>query len=362
MPNQFCRYLSNGYSFRITGNNGVRVKPCCLYRSSGILLSPDLSKDRLEKFNTITDWTPECNRCHVLEQAGHPSLRLSGIDWIADNEASSDPVSVDIHLDNECNAACVICDKDSSSLWLKENQKLNNQPVKFYSDKTIIDQSINEIVKTVSLDKIKYIKFFGGEPLFTDTHLRFLKHVSNPSQITLHYTTNGSIYPNDETLSMWRNFKTVIFAASIDGIEEQFDYVRWPLPWHKVSDNLLRIKNNPDIWNVMFRIEFTVNFLNAYYFDRVETWVSENLATNSGGDKTEINLHPCLEIWDLTKMPTSIKNLVLTKYPSTHLIHKLISNLPQPLPLQQWQDFVNTWDARRNNSWKTAFPDLVELI
>jgi hypothetical protein len=161
---------------------------------------------------------------------------------------------------------------------------------------------------------------------------------------------------------MWRNFKTVIFAASIDGIEQQFDYIRWPLPWHKVSDNLLRIKHNPDIWNVMFRIEFTVNFLNAYYFDRVATWVSENLATNSSGDKTEINLHPCWGIWDINKMSPGIKNLILTKYPDTHAIYKMVNNMPQPLTLHEWQDFVTTWDARRNNSWKTAFPDLVDLI
>ena len=361
MSNQFCKYLSNGYSFRTTENNSVRVKPCCFYKDNGILLSPNLLKDRLKKFNTITDWTPECNTCHVLEQSGQQSLRQTGIDWIAD-DASLDPVSVDINLDNECNAACVTCDKYSSSLWLKENQKLNNTQVKFYRNKTIIDQSINEIVKIISLDKIKYIKFSGGEPLFTDTHLRFLKHVLTPSQVTLHYTTNGSIYPNDETLAVWRNFKTVIFAASIDGIKEQFNYIRWPLPWNKVSDNLLRIKHNPDIWNVMFRIEFTVNFLNAYYFDRVETWVSENLATNSGGDKTEINLHPCWGTWDINKMSPSIKNLILAKYPSTHIIHKMINNLPLPLTLSNWKDFVNTWDARRNNSWKTAFPDLVDLI
>jgi len=362
MPNQFCRYLSNGYTFVINRDYEIGVKPCCLYHSKGISLGPNLLKDRLEKFATKTDWPLECHRCRVLERAGQQSLRQSSIDWIDDNETSSDPVSIDIQLDTECNAACVICNEYASSLWTKQKQKLNNQQVKFYSNTTIIDQSIDKIVKTVSLDKVKYIKFFGGEPLFTDTHLKFLKHISNPGQVTLHYTTNGSIYPNDETLAMWRNFKTVIFAASIDGIQEQFDYIRWPLPWHKVSDNLLRIKHNPDIWNVMFRIEFTVNFLNAYYVDRMETWVSENLATNSAGDKTEINFHPCTGIWDINKMSPGIKNLILTKYPSTHLIHKMINNLPQPLALHDWKEFVNTWDPRRKNSWQTAFPDLVELI
>jgi hypothetical protein len=40
----------------------------------------------------------------------------------------------------------------------------------------------------------------------------------------------------------------------------------------------------------------------------------------------------------------------------------MVNNMPQPLTLHEWQDFVTTWDARRNNSWKTAFPDLVDLI
>ena len=61
-------------------------------------------------------------------------------------------------------------------------------------------------------------------------------------------------------------------------------------------------------------------------------------------------------------MPEGIKNLILTKYPNNHVIHRMISILPQSLPLDQWQDFVDIWDAKRKNSWKTAFPELSELI
>lgn len=363
MPNQFCRYLSNGYSFNINKRNKINVKPCCWYRNDPIPLTQDLLENRLQKFNTVTDWNQGCQACYELEQAGQPSLRQSGPDWIADDVTSMDPVSIDIHLDHECNAACVICDEKSSSLWLKEKQKLNSQRVQFYSDKTAINQAIDNIIKTVSLEQVKYIKFFGGEPLFTDTHLRFLKHISNPSQVTLHYTTNGSIYPNDETLAVWRNFKTVIFAASIDGIQEQFDYIRWPLSWQKVSDNLLRIRNNKDIWNVMFRIEFTVNFLNAYYFDQVEKWVADNLATGRDGDKTDLNLHQCYDSsWAPESMPESVRKLILSKYPPTHIIHNFVKNLPEPTSLSPWQEFVAKWDSRRGNNWKEAFPELAGLI
>jgi hypothetical protein len=38
-----------------------------------------------------------------------------------------------------------------------------------------------------------------------------------------------------------------------------------------------------------------------------------------------------------------------------------VANLPLAPTLSEsepWKDFINTWDSRRNNSWKTAFPDL----
>jgi sulfatase maturation enzyme AslB (radical SAM superfamily) len=359
MPNQFCRYLSNGYSFSINGNS-VNVRPCCLY-DKAVPLTLQLLQDRKLESDAIVDWTDNCSLCKILENAGQQSLRQTSADWISDT-ATFDPVTLDINLDSECNAACVMCNEHSSSLWSKENAKLNGKTIAIKKDDQAIDQAIDQIVKSVSLEQVKYVKFFGGEPLFTDTHLKFLQHIPHPENVTLHYTTNGSIYPNQQTLDSWKQFKTVIFAASIDGIKEQFDYVRWPLPWHKVSENILRLRNNSNVWNVMFRIEFTANFLNAYYYDRVEQWMHDNLETNLGGDQTEINIHQCWGEWAIEKMPMGIRQLIMEKYTADHRIYKLVSNLPTPPSLETWQNFVKTWDQRRNNQWQQAFPDLAQYL
>jgi len=361
-PNQFCRYLSNGYSFKITNGSSVEVSPCCFFKNK-IPLDSQTMENRRITCDSINDWTDACSRCKILEDAGQQSLRQTGPDWISHNEITQDPISVDIRLDNECNAACVICSESDSTLWKKENLKLHDKKIKIVDNSNSVNKSIDLIINTVSLEKLKYVKFFGGEPLFTDTHLRFLKHIPNPSQVTLHYTTNGSIYPNGEVLDAWKKFKVIIFAASLDGIEEQFDYVRWPLPWNKVSNNLIRLRENTDIWNVMFRVEFTANFLNAYYYDRLEQWIDKNLSHNLSGDKTEINIHQCCGgIWDMDKMPLEIRHTIIKKYPSTHIIRQLVENLPQPTTLNSWKNFVSTWDQRRNNSWQQAFPDLVPYL
>ena len=278
MPNQFCRYLSNGYSFNITRNNSVVVGPCCFYKNK-LQFDLNLLQARKLEFESIVGWTNNCSTCQTLEKAGQQSLRQNSTDWIDDLESSQDPIAVDIHLDNECNAACVTCNKYSSSLWEKETLKLQNKIIKINKDDDAINKIINQIVDTVSLEKLKYVKFFGGEPLFTDTHLKFIKHIPYPDQVTLHYTTNGSIYPNNEVLNTWKKFKAVIFAASLDGVEEQFDYVRWPSRWSKVSKNLIRLKENKDVCNLIFRVEFTANLLNTYYFDQLENWIKKKKAT-----------------------------------------------------------------------------------
>jgi hypothetical protein len=362
MTNQFCKYLSNGYSFNITKNNSVEVGPCCFYKNK-IPLDSQLLENRKIMFESVTDWTDNCAVCKTLEDAGQQSLRQTGPDWITDAENSQDVISMDIHLDNECNAACVTCRESSSTLWKKENLKLHNKKIKIITNEKLVDEIIDRITSTTSLEKLKYVKFFGGEPLFTDTHLKLIQHIPNPSQVTLHYTTNGSIYPNDEVLSAWKPFKVVIFAASLDGIGEQFDYVRWPLLWNKVSNNLIRLRENRDICNLMFRVEFTANFLNAFYYDRLEQWIEKNLPANLGGDKTEINVHHCWGgTWDLDKMPLKIRQEIIKKYPLNHRIRRLVENLPCPTQLESWRNFVSLWENRRNNSWQQAFPELLKYL
>ena len=363
MPNNFCRYLSNGYSFTLKANNALTVKPCCWF-AKDIVVDSNLLENRKILFDSISDWTPECNKCQKLEKFGQQSLRQTGADWIPNSINSQDPVTVDIHLDNECNAACVTCSQANSTLWVKENLKIQNKKITIKPEPPT-DHAIEKLVSSVNLGNVKYIKFFGGEPLFTDTHLKFLSQIPHPEQVTVHYTTNGSIYPSLEVLNVWKKFKLIIFAVSLDGVEEQFDYTRWPLKWSKVSNNLLKIKNNKNIQNLMFRVEFTANLLNTYYFDRLESWVQQNLATNQWGDKTDLNVHFCFgSAWDLDKMPRSIQNLVIEKYSKDHVIHKMVANIKPAVSFNQntWQNFVATWDTRRNNSWKTAFPDLIDYI
>lgn len=362
MPNSFCNLLSNGYSFTIDrASNSLQVGPCCFHKKKISVDAQVLQRHR-DQFDSVKDWTLACENCRLLESSGQQSLRQTGKDWIPVHAPAQAAVMIDVNLDIECNAACVICNDRKSSLWQRENQKFFkiNDAVNHCTQR--IDTHIDTIVQTISFDHVTYIKFFGGEPLFTDTHIKFLERIPHKENVTVHYTTNGSIFPNEQVMEIWSKFKTIIFAASIDGIEQQFDYVRWPLPWTKVSQNLLRIKC-ARMHNVIFRIEFTANLLNTYYFDRLENWVEQNFKTNEFGDKTEINIHHCVDSeFALEYMPKSLRELIIQKYGTTHILSKMVSTARLSSDFSQFWLFVDRWDSRRNNDWRASFPELVPYI
>ncbi len=361
MPNTFCNLLSNGYSFSKDKNSNLTVSPCCLHTKK-IIVDKNLVQQHRSNFGNITDWTDSCAHCHVLEKSGQQSLRQTGPDWIPAGVENQSAVMIDINLDTECNAACVICGEHSSSLWKSENKKFHKIKEKTNKSTQLVDDYIDLIVDTTPLDDVRYIKFFGGEPLFTDTHIKFLEKIKNPGNVTVHYTTNGSIFPKNQVQQVWNRFKTVIFAVSIDGIDKQFDYVRWPLTWTKVSGNLIQLKER-NIHNLMFRVEFTANLLNTYYYDKLEQWVSLNLSANNFGDKTEISVHHCFNsAFALESMPLAVMDLIKEKYGPQHVIYELVKNSKKTQKIDEFWNFVNRWDPWRKKAWQECFPDLVPYI
>lgn len=361
MSNKFCRFLSNGLAlWNNATTDQVYVAPCCHFKNRktvDLSIAGSLSKARFE-FNQISDWTDYCVNCKQLETAGIQSLRQSSFEWISDSD-SNNIHQFDVRADINCNAACVICNPSSSTLWIKEYNKLFNKTIPI--DTVSSESKIKKIVDSVNLESLNYIKFYGGEPLFTDTHLQLLRQIKNPEKITLQYTTNGSIYPKDEVLALWDKFKLVLFCISADGIEQQFNYIRWPLKWDKLKNNLFKLRENAPV-NVMFRFEYTVNFLNAFYFKEFEDWVNTNFSSNRLGDLVEINIHPYYGFdWNIEKVSNQLYDRIIKKYGQDHKLPKLVSQYKHNEDLKNWRTFVNRWDSVRQHKWQDAFPDLVDL-
>jgi sulfatase maturation enzyme AslB (radical SAM superfamily) len=291
-----------------------------------------------------------------MEMSNMPSFRQSSFDIIPET-TNGDPIAIDINLDIECNAACIICNASASSLWQKELDKKN---IVYPLMPVLTTEQIDDVLDKIDFSRVQRIKFFGGEPLFTDTHLKVLNKIPNPKQCDIWYTCNGSIIPKDEVFKTWSQFKLVYVEVSIDAVGNQFNYIRWPLVWDKVENNLLRlIEEVPS--NVLFRINHTLNPFNVFYYDRLLAWVNKKFATNRQGDPTEINVHPCWGKWDLAKTPQALRDVIAQKYLGQN-IEQLLSNTKLDTNLIPIKKFIDTWEGRRKNSWKETFPEIVEYF
>ena len=235
----FCRFLSNTYHFSYDN-----VKPCCWIentpRTQVNILDLNGIQEKFKVLQEIDDWIPECKYCHDLEKAGTGSPRTNANKEPIFNldDEPGDAIKIELQIDDNCNAACLMCGTWNSSTWQQYEVKTRKSKELSYRWKTTIDERVETITSIIDFNKTKQVHFFGGEPFNTDTQLKMLKLMNHPENIKLVYVTNGSVFPCDETIALWKKFKNVVVAFSIDGIEEQFDYLRWPLRWDQVKVNL----------------------------------------------------------------------------------------------------------------------------
>lgn len=348
MKNTFCKFLSNGASISAENKNLV-VKPCCWSTHK-----TDLSNIANPYWKSIDTWTPGCDVCHQQELSGIHSFRQSSFDIV--HTDTENIAALDIMLDMTCNAACVICGPHYSTTWATQYNKFK---IPITSVDYNFDQNLQEIFANIDLTNLQRIKFFGGEPLLTDTHIRVLEKITNAKNCDIWYTTNGSIIPDQRTLDLWSNFRLVFVEISIDGIDQQFEYIRWPLPWEKIERNIIKLKEIVPI-NVLFRINHTLNPLNVFYYDRLENWINKNFKTNRLGDLTEINVHPCWGEWGLDKTPADLRLEVYKKYPN-HYVSNLLRNCKQ-YSHNDLIEFTKLWDPIRQNDWRCIFPEVVKFF
>jgi MoaA/NifB/PqqE/SkfB family radical SAM enzyme len=128
------------------------------------------------------------------------------------------------------------------------------------------------------VDQIQYIEFTGGEPFMIQEHFDMLQGLVDrgiAGGIEIHYNTNGTQWP-EHAESIWRHFKHVEIAFSIDDVGERFEYQRSNAVWTEVEKNIarfceLRSRNR----NISLQACCTVNVFNIYYLETVANWIAQ---------------------------------------------------------------------------------------
>jgi hypothetical protein len=360
----FCRFLSNVYHFTYD-----HVKPCCWIKNTPEtqikILDPNL-KEKLDNFRKIDDWTPECSYCWDLEAAGTQSPRTQAdSDIIFNNVTDGDPIRVELQLDEDCNAACLMCGAWNSTTWQQyEDKTVRGRLYPSYKWKTTVEERVNVVENLVDFDKTKQLNFFGGEPFNSKTQLRILKLINYPENVGLVYVTNGSVFPCEETIELWKKFRHVHIGISIDGIEDHFNYLRWPLQWHQVENNLIKYLELPHT-NLSLNSSFTATPLNILYIDRYTRW-AEDLAKRYPSKKTDLPtwfLHPqpVVDRINMNSIPPDLQQAVKDKYGENSRIAKIMADYDTQKCLYL-VNYLNFHDRHRKLDWRTVFPEIVSYF
>ena len=233
-----------------------------------------------------------CSRCWEEEAAGKDSKRIHSqirlkelytqVDWA--NDTPDQLWFIDLKLGNICNLKCRICGSWSSSKWAAEEMaylppnvdKKTHIAYKWLQEGKWPEESPNfwTNLKTL-LPQIKYFEFTGGEPWLIEEHWDLLRYaVDNEfsQSIDIHYNTNATQWPEDTLL--WRYFKRVDIAFSIDNVGERFEYERYGAKWDQANTIIDRTINLQQtvIPNITTQLCFTINIQNVYYLDELLTW------------------------------------------------------------------------------------------
>ena len=86
------------------------------------------------------------------------------------------------------------------------------------------------------------------------------------------FVTNGSFSLNTRQKKILAKFKNLNFCFSIDGIGPVFEYLRWPLKWADIENNISWCKTN----NVEVSVSYTLSNINLLYHTTTTQWFSSH--------------------------------------------------------------------------------------
>ena len=236
-----------------------------------------------------------CRKCFREERSGRTSKRMHTLDRLKhilsnEQEWTTDAkplLFLDLKLGNICNLKCRICGSWSSSTfateelqWLRNGEEKKESPhyqmLKDGAWPRENQQFWSEIDQVV--DQIRYIEFTGGEPFMIKEHFDMLQGIVDrgiAGQVEIHYNTNGTQWPKGAE-EIWRHFKTVEVAFSIDDVGKRFEYQRSNAIWSEVCDNIEKFKalrqQHP---NIRLQVCTTVNVFNVFYLEDVANWIDK---------------------------------------------------------------------------------------
>jgi MoaA/NifB/PqqE/SkfB family radical SAM enzyme len=244
------------------------------------------------------------------------------------------PSVIEFELSYACNLRCTMCQLNEDHLFVN--------PVKIGTNKYSIISQISPY-----LDKVKLMRFYGGEPFFIEEYYSIWEKVVDINP-TCHFIiqTNGTIY--NQRVKEITSKGIFNFNMSLDSLDKKtYEAIRIKADFEKSMSNLFSFRDiaryNNQIMSISVcpmrinwkEIPFIVKFCNKNKFH-----IFFNTVVNPWH----------LSLWSLSKYELSN---ILNYYSSFHFYSVSLVSLSN---IYRWKSFLNLVAYWKNQSQKRHYP------
>ncbi len=339
------------------------VRPCCQWDGG---CDSDINFTNIKTDLLAGKELPGCIQCRLAEKAGAVSRRQELIEKYGVVTNSLIKI-LDMNFDNICNLKCRGCTSYSSHLWYADEQEIYG--------KTFIPTKYTELNKyteladlNINISDIEEINVSGGEPFLSKNFDQFANKLfeeqNTIGNLFLNINTNGTVTPSAIVYKLMLEVKNLNISISIDGLAELNQYFRHGADFNKCIEILelfkkLKIERQEKLTNL--QIHTTVTIYNVNLLKSIDTFFQENYP--------EFNKTHRLLYWPnsmcIRNIPLDLKEKLKTiveAYGEQYTdVKNELNNHGEDL-FDEFVNFHNTLDIRRNESLRTANPLLFDYI
>lgn len=257
-----CHFIDHGLYYSYNGD----IRHCCIQERIDKQFDVSAFERSPQEFiSTNTDLVAisedisngikniHCKRCWNDELVGIKSRRLN----YSKNKISSAVDTkvieyIDLRLGNKCNLKCKMCFPAWSNqiqqhfIAAKEHGIINdfNRHIDAdtYSESEHYDYLKRVLGAILNTPTIKTIMLAGGEPFVMSEVEWFLNQLvdNKRTDISMNILTNVTVV-TDRMVRLLGKFKSVVMQCSIDGVEEDIEYQRFPSKWSVIENNFIKL-------------------------------------------------------------------------------------------------------------------------
>lgn len=356
-----------------------QIGPCCKFQHATYDTPFNIANSSLDQYTDSAFlaeikqqflkglWPRGCDRCRIEETAGIKSKRQLDQERWADHYQEIDLdqpqfITASIAFGNTCNLKCITCGPQSSSRWHDEYLALwgrDIKPVHFYKQ-DFAQNFARSLPNPVHLD------IPGGEPFVSgvDQQQALLAlYQSRHAQMTLHYTTNATIWPEPTWWALWRGFKEIDLQISLDAVGDRFEYIRFPAQWQQVERHIDQyLEKQQQLDNLRLSVSVTVSAYNIAYLDELMSWCAGKGLPEPWLGRVHNPAYMRPTVW-----PAHARQFIMTRLETSgHSALKswalMLQSYDDSEHFGQFQTMMSKHDQYRGVDFAKTFPDLARFL